>query len=130
MKRLLALLGFVGCDPEVNSDRTIGSGKTAPQRPKGRFMTGNGEERPRTVCGHSCRLPKARRKVSSIIAPVRRRILAVRCCSDVQWIILSSVFSHGTLRLLGNPRFMAGPRALSDPDPRDQLATLIQIIAP
>jgi hypothetical protein len=47
-----------------------------------------------------------------------------------QWIILSSVFSHGTLRLLGNPRLMAGPRDLSDADTRDQLATLIQIILP
>jgi hypothetical protein len=47
-----------------------------------------------------------------------------------QWIILSSVFSHGILRLLGNPSFMAGPSALSEPDLRDQLATLIQITPP
>jgi hypothetical protein len=43
---------------------------------------------------------------------------------------LSSVFSNGTLRLLGNPHFMDGLRVLSKSDPRDQFATLIQIIPP
>jgi hypothetical protein len=32
--------------------------------------------------------------------------------------------------IVGNPRFMAGPSALSEPDLRDQLATLIQITPP